>query len=123
MSELNIFYIKRLLENTTPGPWVVEDTESPDYITSDKGNIMWNSDQAVDWSANREDVKLAALAPQLAQEVVRLHEKLGKLTEEVFEWSEMCMPSPEEAEGAEDVAYLVNKILAGDTEHSENVYQ
>lgn len=33
------------------------------------------------------------------------------------------MPSPEEAEGAEDVAYLVNKILAGDTEHSENVYQ
>lgn len=79
MTDLTTTNLKCLLEKATPGPWEAKDS---DCITSQHGEVLWNTDQAVDWNKNDQDVKLAALAPQLAQEVIRLRNALGYLMEE-----------------------------------------
>ncbi|MDK4337688.1 hypothetical protein [Corynebacterium accolens] len=72
MSDLTTTHLKHLLDQATQGPWEVEDTNS-DAITDQNGDgVLWNADQAVGWSRRDEDVSLAALAPELAQEVIRL---------------------------------------------------
>lgn len=72
MTDLTTTYLKRLLDQSTPGPWEVGDTNS-DVITDQNGDgVLWNADQAVGWSRRDEDVSLAALAPELAEEVIRL---------------------------------------------------
>lgn len=79
MTDLTTAHLECLLEKATPGPWKAKDS---DCITSQNGEVLWNADQAVDWNRNDQDVKLAALAPQLAQEVIRLRNALGYLMEE-----------------------------------------
>lgn len=79
MTDLTTTHLKRLLEKATPGPWKAKDS---DCITSQNGEVLWNTDQAVDWNRNDQDVKLAAAAPQLAQEVINLRDALGYLVEE-----------------------------------------
>lgn len=71
MTDLTTTHLKCLLEQATPGPWEAKDS---DCITSQGGEVLWNTDQAVDWNRNDHDVNLAALAPQLAQEVINLRE-------------------------------------------------
>lgn len=79
MTDLTTNHLKRLLDQATPGPWEAKDS---DCIASEHGEVLWNADQAVDWSRNDHDVNLAALAPQLAQEVISLRDALGYLMEE-----------------------------------------
>ncbi|OUJ22346.1 hypothetical protein [Corynebacterium kefirresidentii] len=79
MTDLTTTHLKHLLDQATPGPWKAKDS---DCITSEHGEVLWNTDQAVDWNRNDQDVKLAALAPQLAQEVIHLRDALGYLMEE-----------------------------------------
>lgn len=72
MTNLTTAKLKHLLDEATPGPWEVGDTNS-DVITDQNGDgVLWNADQAVGWSRRDEDVSLAALAPELAEEVIRL---------------------------------------------------
>ena len=85
MTDLTTTHLKCLLEKATPGPWKAKDS---DCITSQKGEVLWNTDQAVDWNKNDQDVKLAALAPQLAQEAINLRDALGYLIEEVLSAAE-----------------------------------
>lgn len=80
MTDLTTTYLKRLLDQSTPGPWEVGDTDS-DVITDQNGDgVLWNADQAVGWSRRDEDVSLAALAPELAEEVIRLRGEIKGLT-------------------------------------------
>ena len=79
MTDLTTTHLKHLLDQATPGPWKAKDS---DCITSEHGEVLWNADQAVDWSRNDHDVNLAAAAPQLAQEVINLRDALGDLVEE-----------------------------------------
>ena len=79
MPDLTTTHLQYLLDQATPGPWEAKES---DCITSQHGEVLWNADQAVDWNRNDQDVKLAALAPQLAQEVIRLRDALGYLMEE-----------------------------------------
>lgn len=80
MTNLTTAKLKQLLNEATPGPWEVGDTELPDSIASDSGRgVLWNSDQAVSWCYKDEDVYLAALAPQLAEEVIRLRGEIKGL--------------------------------------------
>lgn len=79
MTDLTTTRLQHLLDRATPGPWEARD---PDCITSQNGEVLWNADQAVDWNRNDHDVHLAALAPQLAQEVINLRDALGYLMEE-----------------------------------------
>lgn len=79
MPNLTTMHLKCLIEKATPGPW---ETKDSDCITSQNGEVLWNTDQAVDWNRNDQDVKLAAHAPELAQEVINLRDALGYLVGE-----------------------------------------
>lgn len=76
MTDLTTMHLKCLLEQATPGPW---ETRDSDCITSQHGEVLWNADQAVDWNRNDQDVNLAAHAPRLAQEVIRLRGEIKGL--------------------------------------------
>lgn len=79
MTDLTTTHLKHLLDQATTGPWEAKDS---DCITSEHGEVLWNADQAVNWNRNDHDVNLAAAAPELAQEVIRLRDALGYLVEE-----------------------------------------
>ncbi|WP_288794121.1 hypothetical protein [uncultured Corynebacterium sp.] len=76
MTDLTTTHLKYLLDQATSGPW---EAKNSDCITSEHGEVLWNADQAVDWNRNDHDVNLAAAAPQLAQEVIRLREQVKGL--------------------------------------------
>ena len=76
MTDLTTTNLQHLLDRATPGPWEARDS---DCITSEHGEVLWNTDQAVDWNRNDHDVNLAAHAPELAQEVIRLREQVKGL--------------------------------------------
>ena len=79
MPDLTTTHLKYLLDQATPGPW---EAKNSDCITSEHGEVLWNADQAVDWNRNDQDVHLAAAAPELAQEVLRMRKELTNLQEE-----------------------------------------
>jgi len=76
MPDLTTTHLKHLLDQATPGPWEARDS---DCITSEHGEVLWNTDQAVDWNRNDHDVNFAAHTPELAQEVIRLREQVKGL--------------------------------------------
>lgn len=77
MTDLNTSNLQRLLTEATPGPWEPEEGFFPDYITNGSGcRVLWNNSEKLFWCNEDEDVHLAALAPELAQEVIRLREAL-----------------------------------------------
>lgn len=110
MTDLTTAKLKQLLDEATPGPWEVGDTNS-DVITDQNGDgVLWNADQAVDWSRRDEDVSLAALAPELAQEVIRLRGEIkGLITAMEIKAASGGSQSP-----AAIVSYL-KEIVLGET--------
>lgn len=81
MTDITTANLQRLLGQATPGPWEVGDTNS-DVITDQNGDgVLWNTDQAAGWSHRDEDVSLAARAPELAQEVIRLRDGVEQIRE------------------------------------------
>ena len=83
MTDLTTMHLQRLLDQATPGPWEVDDPFFPEYITTRSGHyVLWNTNEEAWWSNKDEDVHLAAAAPELAQEVIRLRDALGYLVEE-----------------------------------------
>lgn len=104
MTDLTTTHLKRLLDQATTGPWEAKDS---DCITSEHGEVLWNADQAVDWNRNDHDVNLAALAPQLAQEVIRLRERI----EELITAMEEKATTGESQAPAIIAGYLKEKVL------------
>ena len=47
MVDITTTQLQRLLDQSTPGPW---ETEDSDCITSQSGEVLWNTDQAVSWN-------------------------------------------------------------------------
>lgn len=109
MTDLTTTHLKCLLEKATPGPWEARD---PDCITSQNGEVLWNADQAVDWNRNDQDVKLAAHAPELAQEVIRLRGEIKGLITAM----EVKAATGESQSPAIIAGYLEEKVLG---EHDE----
>lgn len=77
MADLTTIQLQHLLNQATTGPWEAKDS---DCITSEHGEVLWNADQAVDWNRNDHDVNLAAAAPELAQEVLRMRNELKEIS-------------------------------------------
>ena len=77
MTDLTTTNLQHLLDQATTGPW---ETKDSDCITSEHGEVLWNADQAVDWNRNDHDVNLAAAAPELAQEVLRMRNELKEIS-------------------------------------------
>lgn len=87
MTDLTTTHLKCLLDQATPGPWEYEGPQFQEITTLDQDGL----EQAVisldryteKETCNRpEDMHLAAHAPELAEEVIRLRDALGYLVEE-----------------------------------------
>ena len=100
-------HLKHLLDQATPGPWEARDS---DCITSEHGEVLWNTDQAVDWNRNDHDVNLAAHAPELAQEVIRLREQVKGLI-----LAMETKASNHEQQNPAIIASYLKEIVIGDT--------
>lgn len=110
MTNLTTAKLKQLLDEATPGPWEVEDTNS-DVITDQNGDgVLWNADQAVGWSRRDEDVSLAALAPELAEEVIRLRGEIKGLITAME-----VKAATGESQSPATIAGYLKEIVLGDT--------
>ena len=116
MTDLTTTHLKCLLEKVTPGPWEAKDS---DCITSQGGEVLWNTDQAVDWNKNDHDVNLAAAAPQLAQELIRLRGEIEDLHDSLMQKASVSngrdtLQELIVAENLMRVADQLRQILLGD---------
>lgn len=82
MTDLTTTHLKCLLEKAASGPWEARDNYLDDGIRPDDSYQM--RDAAGDYLGimHGQDSYLAALAPELAQEVINLRDALGYLVEE-----------------------------------------
>lgn len=111
MTDLTTTNLKQLLDQSTTGPWKVGDTNS-DVITDRNGDgVLWNADQAVGWSRRDEDVSLAALAPELAQEVLRMRLELSSMRHAWGDMSTNPARTPTEQNLAAHVLVHIDSIL------------
>lgn len=85
MTDLTTTHLKCLLEKATAAPWTVEDDGYDIIIGNAEGHRMGWGDQVrfkFEAGDKKHDPQLAALAPELAQEVINLRDALGYLVEE-----------------------------------------
>ncbi|MDV2415954.1 hypothetical protein RAE07_11620 [Corynebacterium kefirresidentii] len=91
MTDLTTTHLKHLLEQATPGPWTVEDDGYDIIVGNAEGHRMGWGDQVrfkFEAGDKKHDTALAALAPELAEEVIRLREELQELRDQLKKKSE-----------------------------------
>ncbi|MER0028426.1 hypothetical protein [Corynebacterium sp. KPL4043] len=111
MTDLTTNQLQRLLDQATAGPWEVGDINS-DVITDRNGDgVLWNADTAVDWNYRNEDVSLAALAPELAEEVLRMRLELSSMRHAWGDMSTNPVRTPVEQNLAAHVLVHIDSIL------------
>lgn len=84
MTDLTTTYLKCLLEQTTPGPWEYEGSQFQEITALDDAEleqpvISLDRYAEKDLCNRPADMNLAAHAPELAQEVIRLREHIEGL--------------------------------------------
>lgn len=87
MPDLTTMHLKCLLEKATAAPWTVEDDGYDIIVGNAEGHRMGWGDQVrfkFEAGDKKHDPQLAALAPELAQEVINLRDALGYLVEEAL---------------------------------------
>ena len=124
MTDLSTKHIQRLLAEATPGQWTVEDDGYDIIIGNAEGHRMgWGDQVRFKFEAGNEkyDPALAALAPELADEVIRLREALEKQLGEinlVIAMADMIQPQTEAQQKATTLARALRddltRILNGD---------
>lgn len=82
MTDLTTTHLKHLLDQSTPGPWETIEAYPDGTPRSDTSRQIRSADGEYLGIMYELDVRLAALAPELAQEVIRLRDALGYLIEE-----------------------------------------
>lgn len=78
MTDLTTTHLKHLLDQATPGPWTVEDDGYDIIVGNAEGHRMGWGDQVrfkFEAGDKKHDTALAAHAPELAEEVIRLREQ------------------------------------------------
>nr|DAG01094.1 MAG TPA: Ead/Ea22-like protein [Siphoviridae sp. ct6YY1] len=82
MTDLTTTHLKCLLEKATPGPWTVEDDGYDIIVGNAEGHRMiWGDQVRFKFEAGdkKHDPQLAAHAPELAEEVIRLRGEIEDL--------------------------------------------
>lgn len=98
MTDLTTSNLKRLINQSTPGPWKFDEKQEWEHVAGPEWppmltyheHIVENSDGKCLFGNSNDkfledcpgNLRLAALAPQLAQEVINLRDALGYLVEE-----------------------------------------
>lgn len=84
MTDLTTTHLKRLLDQATPGPWEYEGPQfqeitTLDYYGLEQSVISLDRYTEKDLCNRPADMRLAAAAPQLAEEVILLREHIEGL--------------------------------------------
>lgn len=83
MTDLTTAHLKRLLAQSTPGPWEYDPGEAPDercIIDVETWNMCINPTPNGEGSSCSDyDLELAAHAPELARELIRLRGEIKEL--------------------------------------------
>ena len=118
MTDLTTMHLKCLLEQATPGPWEYDPGEGPDARYIGDSNI-WG--MCIGVEANGEgsdcsdaDLALAAAAPELNQEVLRLREELIAWADDEARAHNALVRRAQESEGAGIITThktIYNRIL------------
>ena len=87
MTDLTTARLQRLLDGSSPGPWTAknDDDWNETIVANECGHALTWGDQVrfkMEAGDTNTDPHLAALAPELAEEVIRLRDALGYLVEE-----------------------------------------
>ena len=120
MTDLSTSNLKRLLAEATPGPWTVEFEEVPDFTLINGEAVEVDAVHAFLVGATRyplnfrykhDAAKIAALAPELLAEVIRMREALRDLSEVWEAVSIGPFRTPAEQQLAAAVVYHIDQIL------------
>lgn len=84
MTDLTTARLQRLLDGSSPGPWNVknDDDWNETIVANECGHALTWGDQVrfkMEAGDTNTDPHLAALAPELAQELIRLRERIEDL--------------------------------------------
>ena len=119
MTDLTTTHLQHLLDQATPGPWTVEDDGYDIIIGNAEGHRMGWGDQVrfkFEAGHKKHDTALAALAPQLAEEVLRMRNELTNLQEEARAAAKIHTPGPNAQRVFDALDTTINQILG---DHNE----
>lgn len=114
MTDLTTTHLKRLLYQATPGPWTVEDDGYDIIVGNAEGHRMGWGDQVrfkFEAGDKKHDPQLAALAPELAEEVLRMRNELTNLQEEARCAAKIHTPGPNAQRVFDALDTTINQIL------------
>ncbi|MEJ4139505.1 hypothetical protein V5S76_10375 [Corynebacterium marquesiae] len=115
MTDLSTTNLKHLLEQATPGPWEYITGDSPDgrCIANPGSMTMCIGVDANGKGSSCEDadLNLAAAAPQLAQEILRMRGELTSLQEEARCAAKIHTPGPNAQRVFDALDTTINQIL------------
>lgn len=90
MTDLTTARLQHLLDGSSPGPWTAknDDDWNETIVANECGHALTWGDQVrfkMEAGDTNTDPHLAALAPQLAEEVIRLRKELRKIRIDLHE--------------------------------------
>lgn len=106
--------LKELLSNATPGQWTVEDDGYDIIVGNEEGHRMGWGDQVrfkFEAGNKKHDPQLAALAPELAEEVLRMRNELTNLQEEARAAAKIHATGPTAQRVFDALDTTINQIL------------
>lgn len=115
MTDLTTMHLKCLLEQATPGPWEYDPGDTPDercIIDVETWNMCINpTPNAAGSSCSDHDLNLAAAAPDLAEEILRMRGELTSLQEEARSAAKIHTPGPTAQRVFDALDTTINQIL------------
>lgn len=106
-----------LLYEATTGPWRIDQKNEPVIVGPRKIESGFVKDPVLGYLESAEDTELAALAPELLAEVIRLREELTSLRDDLKEDGEKVGATASEMEEFATcgrIAKQLTRILEGD---------
>lgn len=88
MTDLSNTNLKRLLDEATPGPWEARANYKEGDPRPDTSCQLFSADEKYLGIVHSPHAALAAAAPELAQEVLRMREELRELRDQLKKRSE-----------------------------------
>lgn len=85
MTDLTTTHLQDLFDQATPGPWTVEENKWDETIVANESGhqMVWGEQVRFEFLAGnpKADPQLAAAAPDLAREILRMRQELKEIRE------------------------------------------
>lgn len=106
--------LRELLEKHSPAPWAAIGEDDNGKPRPDTSRLMRGADGEYLGIMHHPDAELAALAPDMARELLRLRDGVKQVADDLGEKAEYAPNIPRQAAYAE-AERAINELLNGDT--------